>query len=126
MSAGKQVSTLQSNNCFETATVADLVDEEGIKRVGSAQFWKKGNLLQHGHILLDPPPKLWVEVFNQNPPKEAPMAIPRVGLENFLIRQVFLQWPQINSYNKELSTNELQKIIGSSKSYLVNPSNSDF
>jgi len=123
---GNQVSTFQSDNCFDTSTVADLVDEEGIKRVGSAQLWRKGNLLQHGEILLDPPAKLWVEVFKRNPPKEATMAVPRDGLEEVLIRQLFLQWPQLNWNTKEFSTNELQKILDSSKSYLVNPSNSDF
>ncbi len=53
----------EANNCFASATVADLVDPSGVKRVGSAQRWQNGRLLQHGEILLDPPAELWEEVF---------------------------------------------------------------
>ena len=52
----------EANNCFAPATVADLVDPGGVKRVGSAQRWQNGRLLQHGEVLLDPPAALWEEV----------------------------------------------------------------
>ena len=48
------------------------MDENGQKRIGSAQLWRNGHLLQHGEILLDPPPKLWAEVFHSDPPNPAP------------------------------------------------------
>ncbi len=122
---GNQAPTFPSGNCFNTSTIADLVDEEGIKRIGSAQFWKKGNLLQHGEILLDPPEKLWVEVFHQNPPPKAPTSVPREGLEKFLINQVYSYWPQLNWSSQELTAVDIQKIMNNSKSYLVSLSNSD-
>ena len=52
---GSDPAGAEANNCFATATVADLVDPSGVKRVGSAQRWQSGRLLQHGEILLDPP-----------------------------------------------------------------------
>ena len=56
---GSDPAGAETNNCFATATVADLVDPCGVKRVGSAQRWQNGRLLQHGEILLDPPAELW-------------------------------------------------------------------
>ncbi len=122
---GNQASTLPSGNCFNTSTLADLVDEEGIKRVGSAQFWEKGNLLQHGEILLNPPQKLWVEVFHQPPPPKAPMSISRIDLEKKLIRQIFLQWPHLKWTQNEFTSFEIQKVVNRSKFYSVNLSKSD-
>ena len=49
----------QRRHCFARSTAADLVDAQGVKRVGSAQRWLKGRLLQHGEILLNPPQALW-------------------------------------------------------------------
>jgi lipoate-protein ligase A len=41
-------------DCFASSTAADLVNDQGIKRVGSAQRWQGGWLLQHGSIQLAP------------------------------------------------------------------------
>ncbi len=56
-------------NCFGTNYVSDLVDENGNKRIGSAQYWKKGSFLQHGEIQLNPPLDLWIKIFGQKPPQ---------------------------------------------------------
>ncbi len=56
-------------NCFGTNYVSDLVDVNGKKRIGSAQYWKKGSFLQHGEIQLNPPLDLWVKIFGQEPPQ---------------------------------------------------------
>jgi lipoate-protein ligase A len=56
------------SNCFASSTAADLVDRAGVKRIGSAQCWQHGRLLQHGEILLDPPPTLWKAVFGEAAP----------------------------------------------------------
>jgi len=45
---------ISNSNCFATATLADLVDKDKNKQIGSAQYWKKGHLLQHGEILMEP------------------------------------------------------------------------
>ncbi len=56
-------------NCFGTNYTSDLLDENGIKRIGSAQYWKKGSFLQHGEIQLSPPSDLWIKIFGQAPPQ---------------------------------------------------------
>ncbi len=59
-------------NCFARSTAADLVDPQGTKRIGSAQFWQHGHLLQHGEIPLTPPEDLWQAVFGTDPPQWKP------------------------------------------------------
>ena len=51
---GNQPVNISNSNCFSTSTFADLVDKENNKYIGSAQYWKKGHLLQHGEILIGP------------------------------------------------------------------------
>ena len=65
---GDQAANLQQSNCFALSTAADLVHPGGGKRIGSAQLWRRGQLLQHGSILLDPPQALWQQVFGQELP----------------------------------------------------------
>jgi lipoate-protein ligase A len=52
-------------NCFGTATVADLITEEGIKLIGSAQLRRDNAVLQHGSIRLAPDPQLFQQVFEE-------------------------------------------------------------
>jgi lipoate-protein ligase A len=66
--AGQDGATAPAANCFATSTVADLVGTDGRKRVGSAQLWRRRQLLQHGSVLLDPPAGLWQELFGSDPP----------------------------------------------------------
>jgi len=57
-------------NCFGTSYTSDLVDQQGFKRIGSAQYRKKGAFLQHGEILIDPSKELWLKLFREKaPPK---------------------------------------------------------
>ena len=60
-------------NCFGTSLISDLVDQDGFKRIGSAQYRKKGAFLQHGEIQINPSKDLWIKLFKE----EAP---PRVNL----------------------------------------------
>ena len=66
---GNQPVNVSNRNCFGTSTLADLVDKDNNKYIGSAQYWKKGHLLQHGEILIEPSKQLWKKVFNTDPPK---------------------------------------------------------
>jgi lipoate-protein ligase A len=61
------------SSCFATATGADLIHANGAKRIGSAQLWRGGLLLQHGSLLLDPPVALWRDVFGAPPPSLDPL-----------------------------------------------------
>ncbi len=65
---GQQAASRQRSSCFATSTAADLVEATGAKRVGSAQLWRRGHLLQHGTLLLRPSSTRWLEVFGQEPP----------------------------------------------------------
>lgn len=62
-----------SRNCFSSSTAADLVEAGGGKRVGSAQLWRRGCLLQHGSIQIAPPRELWMAVFSSPPPELDPL-----------------------------------------------------
>ena len=66
--AGEEPQRRQERHCFASATAADLVDRSGRKRIGSAQLWRRGQLLQHGSIQLDPDPALWKALFEEAPP----------------------------------------------------------
>ena len=59
--------------CFSSQTAADLIDASGQKRVGSAQLWRRGCLLQHGSIPLAPSPQLWRRVLAEAPPAPLPI-----------------------------------------------------
>jgi len=62
-------SSIQTN-CFGTSLISDLVDQDGFKRIGSAQFRKKGAFLQHGEIQTNPSRDLWLKLFKEEaPPK---------------------------------------------------------
>ena len=64
-----QKSTITSN-CFGTSLISDLVDQDGFKRIGSAQYRKKGAFLQHGEIQTNPSQDLWFKLFKEEaPPK---------------------------------------------------------
>jgi lipoate-protein ligase A len=65
----------QRSSCFATATAADLVHVTGAKRIGSAQLWRGGHVLQHGSVLLAPPAELWQEVFGSAPPALTPLPV---------------------------------------------------
>ncbi len=86
LQSGRQAASLQRSSCFATSTAADLVHASGAKRVGSAQLWRGGHLLQHGSIQLDPCPALWQEVFGGEPPQLDPLPLTGEQLEQHLYR----------------------------------------
>jgi len=66
---GQQSAGLERSSCFATPTAADLIHAScGSKRIGSAQLWRQGCLLQHGSILISPCHRLWRAVFGSDPP----------------------------------------------------------
>ena len=67
---GKLRKSLIKTNCFATSLITDLVDQDGFKRIGSAQYRKKGAFLQHGEIQTNPSKDLWFKLFKEEaPPK---------------------------------------------------------
>ena len=109
---GDEAATGEDANCFARSTAADLVDRRGIKRIGSAQRWQRGRLLQHGEILLDPPADLWRAVFRDSTPAPAPAAaaIPRQGLDQHLLRALQRQCPSWSWSEQPLTPEECQEL----------------
>ncbi len=110
---GSQSESICSNNCFSTSTLADLIDKNKNKNIGSAQYWKKGHLLQHGEILLEPSKKLWKEVFNTNPPKIKNELKEKDKIINFLKASLLKTWPnsKLTNYNLTKKDKEIIKLL---------------
>ncbi len=85
---GRQPATLAASSCFATSTAADLVHPDGSKRIGSAQVWRGGVLLQHGSIQVAPNQELWREVFGSAPPSLPDLKCTVDQLETVLLEQV--------------------------------------
>lgn len=59
----------QRTSCFSTATPADLVTDEGIKLIGSAQLYRGDTVLQHGSMQLAPDYGLFTQIFGEPCPR---------------------------------------------------------
>jgi lipoate-protein ligase A len=82
--AAAAVDAHRRSSCFARAAAADLVHANGAKRIGSAQLWRGPLLLQHGSVLLDPPPPLWRQLFGEDPPPLTPLGCSVEELESRL------------------------------------------
>ena len=82
------------DSCFATSTAADLVHADGSKRIGSAQLWRQGALMQHGSILIQPQRTLWRELFGVNPPILPDLPVTTAELITLLVAQAQLHLPQ--------------------------------
>ncbi len=117
---GNQLTNPLEANCFATSTNADLIDPEGHKRIGSAQLWSKGHLLQHGEILLDPPSQLWTEIFKTKAPKSASICIPRKGLEKILHKACRKYWSELHWEDDVFTKKELDTVNLEANKYSLN------
>ena len=68
LKSGHLKKSIIKENCFGTSYISDLVDWEGLKRIGSAQYRKKGAFLQHGEIQINPSRDLWFKLFKEESP----------------------------------------------------------
>jgi lipoate-protein ligase A len=78
-------------HCFASSTAADLVHRGGVKRIGSAQLWRGGSVLQHGSVLLKPDDTLWQAVFGESSPALPPLPLTGEELEAHLTAAA-LRW----------------------------------
>ncbi len=83
---GRRAPSRERASCFATSTAADLVHRDGSKRIGSAQLWSRGTLLQHGSIQIDPAPHLWRLLFGEEAPRLPPLPLTGAELEAHLRR----------------------------------------
>ena len=98
-------------NCFSTSYTSDLIDQNGVKRVGSAQYWKRGSFLQHGEIQLNPPKELWSRIFNMEAPPTIELNLDRSELINNLRNSFLENQPDLNIKNIILTKEYIKKIL---------------
>ncbi|MEB3351581.1 MAG: lipoate--protein ligase family protein [Cyanobacteriota bacterium] len=103
----------RGGNCFASGTAADLVHPDGSKRIGSAQYWRRGVLLQHGSIQLAPDRRLWRDLFGDDPPPLAPLPLAGQDLEDLLRRCASQHLaPLADLRERDLDAGELAAIAG--------------
>ncbi len=107
---GHQSSLIINSNCFSTSTIADLVDKRGNKYIGSAQFWEKGHLLQHGEILIAPSQSLWQDIFNTSPPETKISNLKKDILLKSLKESIFSSWNKLNWEKYKFEDQEIKTI----------------
>ena len=107
---GDQAVDISNNNCFSTSTLADLVDKDKNKHIGSAQYWKKGHLLQHGEILMEPSKQLWKKVFNADPPTIKNEIKEKDKIIDFLKESLNKNWPNSKLFNYKLDTKDKERV----------------
>ncbi len=59
---------INHTSCFNTATRADLVANDGSKLIGSAQRKTETTVLQHGSMVINNEPQIFKQVFHHPPP----------------------------------------------------------
>ncbi len=99
-------STIQKN-CFGSSFTSDLVDETGFKRIGSAQYWRKGSFLQHGEIQLNPSNYLWKEIFRENAPPPIKLKLNRNELIEYLKKSFIDNYSQLSTTNINLKGEDI-------------------
>ncbi len=77
-------------NCFGTSLISDLIDQDGFKRIGSAQYRKKDAFLQHGEIQTNPSKDLWFKLFKEEAPPKLKLDFTNDEIVNYL-RNSFLE-----------------------------------
>ena len=119
---GSQPANIYNDNCFSTSTLADLVDEDQNKHIGSAQYWKKGHLLQHGEILMEPSKQLWKKVFNTDPPKIKNEIKDKDKVINILKESFRKTWKnvELNKHNFDKKEKAKIKLLSIDNCYKIN------
>ena len=86
-------------NCFGTSLISDLVDQDGFKRIGSAQLRKKGAFLQHGEIQTNPSRDLWFKLFKEEAPPKVNLKLTNDEIVQHLRNSFLKNKPNINLKN---------------------------
>lgn len=73
-------------DCFARSSAADLINANGHKRIGSAQRWQQGCLLQHGSIQLAPDSQAWPLLLGGPAPQLPQLPLSGSELSDHLIR----------------------------------------
>ena len=98
-------------NCFGSSCVSDLVDQKGIKRIGSAQYRKKGVFLQHGEIQLNPHRDLWIKLFREESPPKINLGLSNKEIIKYLKKSFLENKPDLRIENIKLQHKEIHKLL---------------
>lgn len=110
-------------DCFARSTSADLVNRHGLKRIGSAQRWQQGCLLQHGSIQLQPDRQSWPVLLDGQAPELALLPLGTQELEQHLVEQARL-WLDLPAQAAPLSAELLSEAGEQLETYRLAPGDS--
>ena len=99
------------DHCFSTSFICDLVDDYGVKRVGSAQYRKNGVFLQHGEIQLNPSRSLWKELFAEDAPSKINLNLTNEEIIKYLKDSLIEDIPNLIIQNINLKHSDIKKIL---------------
>ena len=108
---GNLKKSLIKDNCFGSSFISDLVDQKGFKRIGSAQYRKKGAFLQHGEIQLNPPKELWAEIFQEEAPPKIDLKISNNQIIKYLKNSFIENKTNIDIKNINFTNSDLKNLI---------------
>ena len=103
--------SLIKENCFGTSYISDLVDQNGFKRIGSAQYRKKGAFLQHGEIQLNPPRELWIKLFGEEPPKQIDLHLTNEEIIQYLINSFLETNKNLKIENIRFKKDDIKELL---------------
>ncbi len=103
LKTGDNKRSLILDNCFSSSFSSDLIDKNGHKRIGSAQYWKQGSFLQHGEIQLNPPRDLWFKIFKESAPPKIKLNLTNIELITFLKESFLKNYPNLSVKNIDLN-----------------------
>ena len=97
-----------THNCFGTSLISDLVDQDGYKRIGSAQFRKKGAFLQHGEIQTNPSKDLWFKLFKEEAPPKVNLGLTNDEIVHHLRNSFLKSKSNIRFKNVVINKNSIE------------------
>tara|TARA_Y100000768_G_scaffold361621_1_gene319785 strand:- start:709 stop:1380 length:672 start_codon:yes stop_codon:yes gene_type:complete len=98
-------------NCFGSSFVSDLIDQYGFKRIGSAQYRKKGAFLQHGEIQLNPPRELWLRLFGEEPPTKVNLNLTNEEIIQYLMNSFLESKSNLKIENINYKKDEIKELF---------------
>ena len=102
--------SLIKENCFGSSYISDLVDQYGFKRIGSAQYRKKGSFLQHGEIQLNPPRDLWMKLFKEEAPPKINLNLSNNEIIKYLKNSFLENKSELKIKNIEYTNEDIKKL----------------
>ena len=106
---GKLQKSPIKTNCFGTSLISDLIDQDGFKRIGSAQYRKKDGFLLHGEIQTNPSKDLWFKLFKKEAPPKINLDLTNDEIVEHLRNSFLKNKSNINFKNIEIDNKNIRK-----------------